>query len=184
VEISKKEEIRISKFLSLILRHQPEEIDLTLDEWGWANIKELVFKSNKNGINIDFKKLYFIVHHNDKKRFIFNHDLTKIRASQGHSLKINLQLSTKNPPKYLYHGTAIKNLNSIKKYGINKNKRQYVHLSNDFETARIIGSRHGTPCVLRIDAEKMKNDGYKFFISENSIWLTDYISINYIEFDF
>lgn len=184
MEFNKKEQNTISKFLSLVLRHKPEEIGLVLDNEGWADVKELINKSNEKNISLDFKKLENIVLNNDKKRFVFNLDSTRIRANQGHSINIDLNLTSQKPPKYLFHGTSLSNIPSINKEGICKKSRQYVHLSKDIQTANIVGARHGTPIVIRIDTEKMYADGYIFFLSENNVWLTDYIPKDYIEVNF
>ncbi len=166
----------ISKFLSLVLRHKPETIGLVLDENGWANVKDLVSKMD----NLTMVTLEKIVETNDKKRFAFNEDKTKIRASQGHSLNINLELKPVEPPEVLYHGTADRFVEIIKSTGIKKQSRSHVHLSSNFYTAVSVGQRHGKPVVLEVNAKKMQEDGYKFYLSENNVWLTDIVPIGYI----
>ena len=170
----------ISEFLSLILRHQPEKIDLILDENGWAEVIELIQKSTKNKMPFSFEELEIIVATNEKKRFAFNVDKTKIRASQGHSIEIDLSLEPIIPPTVLYHGTAEKFLESILENGIKKMNRQHVHLSADIETAIKVGSRHGKVVVLNILTKEMHEDGINFYKSENGVWLTDFIDNKYI----
>ncbi|WP_126971016.1 RNA 2'-phosphotransferase [Gynurincola endophyticus] len=175
-----KQQKTISKFLSYVLRHHPEQIQLQLDENGWAEVGELIIKSQSEYISFDKEQLEEIVASNDKKRFVFNEDHSKIRANQGHSIEIDLALTTQQPPELLYHGTAAKNIDSIKTTGIQKRNRQQVHLSADKETALKVGSRHGKPVILVIDAGKMYADGISFYISANGVWLTDYVAPEYI----
>ncbi len=170
-----------SKFLSLVLRHKPAEIGLLLDENGWANVHELIEKVNAKGNNLDIDLLNEIVTSNDKKRFAFNEDKTKIRASQGHSIEIDLHLQPSLPPDILYHGTATRFVESILKEGLIKQQRQHVHLSEKLETATAVGSRHGKPTVLIIHAKQMQEDGLVFYKSENNVWLTDNVAIKYIK---
>lgn len=170
----------VSKFLSYVLRHHPEHVQLQLDENGWADVEELVIKSQSGYIVFDRQQLEEIVASNDKKRFIFNEDRSKIRANQGHSIEIDLALIPQQPPELLYHGTAVKNIESIRLTGIQKRSRQHVHLSADKETAFKVGSRHGKPVVLEIAAGKMYANGSKFYISENGVWLTDNVAPEYI----
>jgi len=171
---------RISKFLSLILRHQPEIINLTLDENGWTNVEELREKCAKHKIDFTLEELDEVVETNDKKRFIFNDDKTRIRANQGHSISIDLALQTQQPPEFLYHGTAQANIHSILENGIEKRSRQHVHLSQDKETATKVGMRHGKPIILTIRTGKMVEDGILFYLSENNVWLTDFVDAKYI----
>ena len=126
------------------------------------------------------QELEEIVETNDKKRYEFSDDKKKIRARQGHSIEVDVELEEKTPPDILYHGTATKFLESIYKNGINSGNRLYVHLSNDEDTAKKVGSRHGTPYVLKIDANRMFNDGNKFYLSNNDVWLTKFIDKKYI----
>ncbi|MGV4414764.1 RNA 2'-phosphotransferase [Chryseobacterium sp. T1] len=171
---------KISKFLSLILRHQPETIDLTLDENGWANVDELKAKCSKHNVDFTVEELNEIVETNDKKRFIFNEDKSKIRANQGHSIAVDLALKPQQPPEFLYHGTAQNNVESILKKGIEKRNRQHVHLSQDKETATKVGMRHGKPIILIIQTGKMFEDGIMFYLSENNVWLTDFVEAKYV----
>ncbi|UHO38356.1 RNA 2'-phosphotransferase [Chryseobacterium capnotolerans] len=171
---------RISKFLSLILRHQPETIGLKLDENGWADVEELRVKSAQKRVHFSVEELDEVVETNNKKRFAFNDDKTKIRASQGHSIDINLALEAIQPPEFLYHGTAEANISSILEKGIEKRTRQHVHLSADKETATKVGMRHGKPIILTIRTGKMHEDGLSFFQSANGVWLTEFIDPKYI----
>lgn len=176
----KIDDIQLGRFLSLVLRHKPETIGIVLDKNGWADVKELIEKINLSKRYIDMEILERIVRENNKKRYAFNEDKTKIRASQGHSIKVELNLKEMTPPKILYHGTATKFLESIKEKGILKKNRQYVHLSMDIETARNVGKRHGEVIILPIDIEGLKNIGHKFYLSENKVWLCDDIPSRYI----
>jgi putative RNA 2'-phosphotransferase len=169
-----------SKLLSLVLRHSPETIGLKLDPNGWVFVSDLIAQCNRHQHPMDEALLTFIVENNDKKRFAFNEDKTKIRASQGHSVEINLALEAKTPPAFLYHGTAEKTVALIRTSGIMKMNRQHVHLSQEKETATKVGSRHGKPVVLTILAEKMSQDGILFYQSENGVWLTDFVDSKYI----
>jgi putative RNA 2'-phosphotransferase len=176
-EIEKK---KISKFLSYVLRHHPEIIDLNLDENGWADVDELIKKSTDNSTGFTFEELDEIVQTNAKKRFAFNEDKSRIRASQGHSIEINLALIPQRPPDFLYHGTAEANISSILEKGIEKRNRQHVHLSSDKETAVNVGMRHGKPIILTIRTKEMFEDGIEFYLSENGVWLTDFVNSKYI----
>lgn len=170
-----KKNVKNSKFLSLVLRHKPEKIEIELDENGWANVKELLKKTG-----FDFETLEEIVLTNDKQRFSFNEDKTKVRANQGHSIDIDLQLKPTKPPDILYHGTIKRFLNSIMHEGLKKGSRQFVHLSMDSETARKVGSRRGKSIILMVNSRMMHEQGYKFFISENNVWLTDNVPFEFI----
>ena len=176
-----KNEINISKFLSLVLRHQPETIAITLDQNGWADVNDLIEKANNYGIKFDRETLNHIVATNPKKRFAFNDTLDKIRASQGHSVEIELGYTNQKPPEILFHGTAEKFVQSILDTGLEKGNRQQVHLSADVETAIKVGQRHGKPFVFKVVAEKMYNDNFEFFISDNGIWLTDNVPTKYLK---
>ena len=176
-------DVKLGRFISLILRHKPETKDLKLDKNGWADTKELIEKISKSGREIDFKTLERIVNENNKKRYSFNETKTKIRAVQGHSIKVNLELKEVVPPAILYHGTAFKNLENIKKQGIKKMNRQHVHLSADVETAKNVATRHsGKYIILEIDTVTMLKENYKFYLSENKVWLTDFVPSKFIKF--
>ncbi|REC45805.1 RNA 2'-phosphotransferase [Chryseobacterium sp. 5_R23647] len=178
--MNEQQKKKTSKFLSYVLRHHPELIHLNLDENGWANVDELIVKSTNDSQGFTFEELDEIVETNDKKRFIFNEDKTRIRANQGHSIDINLALIPQQPPEFLYHGTAQGNIDSILEKGIEKRSRQHVHLSQDKETATKVGMRHGKPVILTINTQKMFDDGIEFYLSENNVWLTDFVDIKYI----
>ena len=170
----------ISKFMSLVLRHKPEEIGLQVNENGWALVQELIDKINANGITVDIEIIKEVVEKNDKKRFVFNEDKTMIRASQGHSIEVELNLTKTNPPDVLYHGTASRFLEGILKDGLKRQSRQHVHLSATIETAMAVGSRHGKPTVLTISAKEMHEAGFNFYLSENQVWLIDIVPVQYI----
>ncbi len=178
--MDKNTETKLSKYISLLLRHKPETIGLNLDENGWANSDEMIEKSAKNGINFSKEDLVLIVKNCKKQRFTFNQDETKIRANQGHSIPVNLELKDLKPPDTLYHGTAEQNLESIFKNGIDKRKRNHVHLSNNIETATKVGLRHGKVIVLKINTKQMFCDGCHFYLSKNNVWLCDFIDVKYI----
>ena len=168
--------IKQSKYLSLILRHQPQSAGLSLDEHGWVDVQDLLRASK-----ISFEDLETVVRENDKKRFEFNEDKTRIRASQGHSIDVDLNYKPSIPPMYLFHGTVAKNVDKILKNGIKKMKRHAVHLSVDQYTALRVGGRRGKAVALTIDAEKMNDNGYKFFLSTNGVWLTEFVPPEYIK---
>lgn len=171
----------LGPFISLILRHKPETIGITLDEHGWAKTDELINGINNSGKFIDMNILEDIVENNNKKRYSFNEDKTLIRANQGHSIKVDVELTPTTPPDILYHGTAEKYIENILKNGIIHKSRLHVHLSKDIETATNVGSRHGTPVILEIDAKKMSEDGIVFYKSVNDVWLTDNIETKYFK---
>ncbi|HGM3536419.1 TPA: RNA 2'-phosphotransferase [Clostridioides difficile] len=177
--MSKKDKLSI--FISLILRHKPEIIGIKLDEYGYADVNELIEKINNAGRNINIEILEQIVKEDNKQRYSFNEDRSKIRANQGHSINIDVELKELEPPEYLYHGTATRFLDNIKNEGIIKQSRLYVHLSRDIDTAIKVGKRHGTPVILKINTGKMYENGYKFYLSENNVWLCEYIPFKYVE---
>jgi len=172
--------IQLGKFLSYILRHHPEKIDLKLDANGWADVNELIEKINSNGYKITLHLLLQIVNTNDKKRYSFNDDKTKIRANQGHSIEVDLNLTPRIPPEILYHGTSKQFLDVIKQEGLTKQKRHHVHLSESKENAIQVGKRRGKPIILTIQSKQMHEDGYGFYLSENNVWLTDIVPPTYI----
>ena len=184
-----KKLIGMSKFVSLVLRHKPETIGIKLDDDGWTDVQTLIYHAEiyqkSNGWEPLTKELLDeIVTDNNKKRFEYSKDGWKIRARQGHSVKVDLKYDPVDPPEYLYHGTAEKFVASIKTSGVNKGKRHHVHLSQDYDTAVKVGKRHGKPNVLRILSKEMFEDGLKFYKTDNNVWLTDEIPVEYIEFDF
>ncbi len=153
--IDKKIYVKHSKFLSLVLRHKPEEIEIKLDVNGWVNVETLIAKMNAHGKQMDIKTLEHIVETNNKKRFSFNTDKSLIRANQGHSIVVDLAYKPTKPPKTLFHGTGIKNVDSIYETGIKKKNRHHVHLSKDIETALAVGQRHGKPVIFEILSEEL-----------------------------
>ena len=171
---------KLSRFLSLILRHKPEIIGIELDEHGWAEVAALIEGVNKkHTINMDI--LEKIVRTDDKQRYSFNEDRTLIRANQGHSILVDVELPITKPPKELWHGTAEKYVVSIEKNGLISKSRLYVHLSVDIETAVKVGGRHGKPIVYKIDAEQMDKDGYTFYLSVNGVWLTKKVPAEFLK---
>ncbi len=170
-----------SKFMSLVLRHKPEVIGISLDPYGWAKVDELVAGIAKTH---EFNKeiLEEIVRTDNKQRYSFNEDKTMIRANQGHSIPVDLGLKAVKPPAELYHGTGQKYISSITKQGIKSKRRMYVHLSTDKETAFNVGRRHGLAVVFIVKAEEMYKDGYEFYQSENGVWLTHEVPLKYIKY--
>lgn len=169
----------ISKFISLILRHKPETIGITLDEHGWANVDELLAGISKT-TSIDMNLLEKIVAEDEKQRYSFNKDKTLIRANQGHSIPVDVELKKATPPDVLYHGTGEKYVSSIDKEGLIPKSRLFVHLSSDVETAEKVGKRHGKSIIYTIDAKKMVEDGFDFYLFVNGVWLTKAIPTRYI----
>ena len=174
-----KSDIRLGRFLSLVLRHDPGAAGIVLDEHGWSDVKELLDGVNRSGRRMDMETLERIVRENNKQRYAFNESHTKIRANQGHSIGVDVELKQKQPPQYLYHGTATRFLPSIHREGIRKMSRQYVHLSGDFETALAVGKRHGIPVVVTVEAAAMARDGVVFYRSENGVWLCEHVAPKY-----
>ena len=176
-----KNDKQISKLLSLLLRHSPETAHLNMDKEGWVSIDELCTNLRLyKGININIETIRYIVETNDKQRFCISSCGKKIRANQGHSISVDLSFEVKVPPEILYHGTAECFVYSIMGSGIKAMTRQYVHLSSTEETAITVGCRRGKPIVFKINAQKMCEDGYKFYLSENKVWLTDFVPKEYI----
>jgi len=174
---------KISKLLSFVLRHNPDALGIELDQNGWANKKELILAIKEhNGIEVSESDIDTIVETNDKKRFILSEDGKSIRANQGHSINVDVQLKEFPPPEYLFHGTVNRFKSDIMREGLKKMKRKHVHLSSDIDTAINVGRRRGKAIILRIKAGDMQLDGYKFYLSENGVWLTDHVPSEYIEF--
>jgi len=173
--------VKVSKLLSLILRHKPEEIGLPLDAEGWADIEELLRLASQRGKRLTRSVLEEVVESNDKKRFAISEDGLRIRAQQGHSISIDLGLTPQQPPALLFHGTATRFLESIRRKGLLPGSRQYVHLSRDEETAVKVGQRHGKPVVLRIVSGAMFDQGHVFYLSGNGVWLTEHVPPAFIE---
>lgn len=174
--------VKVSKFLSLILRHQPETIGLALDENGWAEIDVLIERANKKGQRLTRALLDHVVSDNDKKRFAISEDGRRIRASQGHSVEVDLALPTSEPPELLYHGTASRFVESIRAGGLHSGNRQHVHLSLDIGTATKVGQRHGKPVILVVRSQEMFVAGHQFFLSANGVWLTERVPVEFIDF--
>lgn len=172
---------KLSVFISLVLRHKPEAAGICLDEHGWADVDELLKGINDTGRTIDMDILEEIVRTDNKQRYSFNEDKTLIRANQGHSIPVDVELEEKKPPQYLFHGTAERFLDAVMTEGLKPMSRLYVHLSKDKETAVKVGKRHGKPVVLKIRAEEMYNDGSKFYLSANGVWLTKAVDRKYID---
>lgn len=173
---------KTSVFISLILRHKPDAIGIALDEHGWADVEELINGINKTrDYHIDFDILEEIVRTDNKRRYSFNGDKTKIRANQGHSVNVDVELKEAEPPEILYHGTGEKFAEAIRREGLKPKSRLYVHLSRDGETAVKVGSRHGKPLVFLVKAGEMFKAGYKFYLSENGVWLTKSVPPRFME---
>ena len=168
-----------SKFISLILRHKPEVIGITLDEHGWVLVDDLISGVNKTH-PLDMETLERIVAEDEKQRYSFNEDKTLIRANQGHSIPVDVELPEMVPPDVLYHGTGVKYKESIDKQGLIPKSRLYVHLSGDIETAKKVGQRHGKPVIYIIDTAAMHADGHRFFRSVNGVWLTKTVPVRYL----
>ena len=170
-----------SKFMSLVLRHNPGVIGINLDSHGWADVNELIAGINKSGNKIDMGILEEIVRTDKKGRYSFNDDKTLIRANQGHSINVDVGLQEKEPPEILYHGTARRFLADISKEGLKPMGRLYVHLSRDADTAVAVGKRHGKPVILKVHSGEMYRNGIKFYLSENNVWLVKKVSVQYLE---
>ena len=177
-----KQLTNISKLISMVLRHKPEAVGITLDEHGWANVQELISGVNNTDRRnaLDMETLEEIVRTDNKQRYSFNEDHTLIRANQGHSIPVDVDLEEKTPPDVLWHGTGEKYVSSIDRQGLIPKSRLYVHLSADIETAKKVGSRHGKPVIYTIDCRKMAEDGYRFYLSANGVWLTKSVPPQYL----
>src|SRR4051794_3650416 len=173
---------RISKFLSLVLRHEPGKIGLTLDGQGWAEVEDLIACAGRHGWRLDRALVERVVATNDKKRFALSEDGRRIRASQGHSVAVDLALEPRTPPEVLFHGTATRFLDSIRARGLLPGSRNHVHLSGDEATAVKVGSRHGRAVVLKVRAGEMDRAGVAFYLSDNGVWLTGHVDAGFLEF--
>jgi putative RNA 2'-phosphotransferase len=165
--------VQLSKFLSFVLRHKPDAIGLSLDAEGWAGIDDLIAKGNAAGTRFGRDDLLNVVATSDKKRFSLSPDGLRIRAAQGHSVPVELGLAPREPPPVLYHGTAARFVEAILGQGLKPQSRQQVHLSLDEITAHRVGQRHGKPVIFKIDAARMHAQGFKFYVADNGVWLTD-----------
>ncbi len=178
--MDEKRLVKLSKYLSRHLRHQPEALGLTLEPGGWVAVDVLLAAMAHHGVAISRAELEEIVARNNKQRFAFDATAERIRASQGHSVPIDLQLAPIAPPATLFHGTGRAAIDAILREGLRKMRRQHVHLSDDFATAVKVGSRHGAPAVLLVNAATMARDGYLFYRSENGVWLTESVPPRYL----
>jgi putative RNA 2'-phosphotransferase len=174
--------VKISKYLSKHLRHQPERLGLTLEPGGWVKVDELLGACANAKFPITKKELQAVVATNDKQRFAFDAAGTRIRANQGHSIPVDLQLEPQTPPAKLYHGTGHRAIESILRHGLSKMARHHVHLSTDPEQAKAVGKRHGRPVVLSVDAARMVTDGYSFYYTANGVWLVEAVPPQYLQF--
>lgn len=172
---------RLSKILAKALRHEPQFIGITIERMGaWTDVDKLIAAMCAHGFTIDMPTLEQIAATDSKQRYSFTPDKRKIRANQGHSIDVVIDFSEPEPPAVLYHGTSVKSIESIMREGIKHMSRQYVHLSWDIPTAVKVGIRHGKPAVLAVDAAAMRKDRYRFFLSDNGVWLTEYVPTKYI----
>lgn len=174
--------IKASKFLSLVLRHRPEKVGLVLDGGGWVGVAELLRAVNASGFGLTREELFEVVERNDKRRFALSEDGGRVRASQGHSVEVELGYEPRRPPAVLFHGTAERSLDSIRETGLNRGGRHHVHLSPDAPTARRVGGRRGRAAVLEVEAERMWGAGFPFYLSANGVWLTERVPASYIKF--
>jgi putative RNA 2'-phosphotransferase len=172
--------VRVSKYLSLILRHRPHDLGLTLDQGGWVPVDALLQASAAKGFAISQTELAQVVAESDKQRFAFSQDGTRIRANQGHSVPVDLELEPVEPPPVLYHGTGEKSVQTILAQGLRKMNRHHVHLSGDTDTARKVGARHGRPVIFEVDAAGMTRAGHTFYRSANGVWLVDAVPAAYL----
>ena len=178
----KERHIRVSKFLSLVLRHQPAKVGVTLDREGWVSVSRLLEALAAHGLRLSPDELREVVSANDKQRFAFSPDGLSVRASQGHSVKVELGYEPSEPPPTLYHGTAERSLPSIRRQGLLRGRRHHVHLSEQEATAAAVGRRYGRPVILSIASGAMHADGHPFFRSANGVWLTEHVPARYITF--
>ncbi|MEQ9502058.1 MAG: RNA 2'-phosphotransferase [Deltaproteobacteria bacterium] len=178
--MSPEQQKRASKFLSLVLRHRPEVVGIELGPQGWVDIDVLLTALDAHGRRLTRRELDAIVRTNSKKRFLVSADGLRIRASQGHSVNLDLGYEPVEPPALLFHGTAERFLEAIRREGLRKMQRHHVHLSASEATAREVGARHGRPVVLRVDAKTMHERGAQFFCSDNGVWLTDAVAPEFL----
>jgi putative RNA 2'-phosphotransferase len=171
---------RLSKFMSFVLRHQPDSIGLVLDSQGWTSVAQFIAKANAAGHEFTRDDVIRVVETSDKRRFTLSDDGERIRAAQGHSVAVELGLTPHEPPAVLYHGTATRFLEPILSEGLKPQRRQQVHLSVDEPTARIVGQRHGRPVILSVDAHRMHASGFTFYVADNGVWLTDHVPAEFL----
>jgi putative RNA 2'-phosphotransferase len=177
-----KEMTRASKFLSLILRHEPDRVGLKLGDAGWVDVKELLQAVSRHGVSLTLDQLAHVVATSDKKRFAFSEDGRRIRANQGHSIAVDLRYQPQVPPEFLYHGTAIRFLPGIRRYGLQRMQRHDVHLSAETKVTVQVGSRHGKPALLIIRSGDMHRAGHVFTCSANGVWLVKHVPPEFIDF--
>lgn len=170
--------ISLSKYFSFLLRHNPQAIGLTPDAHGWVLVEDLIAKTSQ--FELTHELVQWVVESNDKQRFSLTPEGDKIRAAQGHSIPVDLDLAALKPPDILFHGTATRFLSSIKVSGLCKQQRHHVHLSQSATVAQAVGQRHGKPCVLRIDANTMFSQGFDFYLTDNRVWLTETVPVQFI----
>ncbi len=173
--------VQISKTMSKALRHKPESLGLKLSESGWVSVNALLTALNRKGFNVTRAELEQVVALNDKQRFAFDDNQENIRASQGHSVPVELGLVRLEPPEILFHGTTAQSLTAILEIGLNKMRRHHVHLSADTQTAHRVGSRHGKAIILKVQALEMHRAGHEFYCSENGVWLVDAVAPKFLE---
>ena len=178
--MDRKRTTTVSKFFSKHLRHDPAALGLTLQTGGWVLIDDLLAASANVGLPITRTELDEVVRTCDKQRFAIDETGTRIRANQGHSVEVNLELTPATPPAVLYHGSAEPNHESILRDGLQKMRRHHVHLSRDTATARKVGARHGVPVLFAVDTEAMARDGFSFYVSSNGVWLVDAVPRQYL----
>ena len=172
--------ITLSKYLAKYLRHAPHDLGLTLQPGGWVLVDDLLAAAEAHGFPIAYDELVECVETNDKQRFAFDVSGEMIRANQGHSVEVDLQLEEREPPEVLYHGSVQRFLSSILEEGLVRGQRHHVHLSQDVETARKVGARRGKPVVLAVGAGRMHRDGHTFYLSANGVWLTDSLPVGFL----
>ncbi|MBM3980373.1 MAG: RNA 2'-phosphotransferase [Planctomycetes bacterium] len=178
--MDEKRRVRISKFMSLVLRHEPHTAGLTLEPGGWVLIDDLLAGAARAGSRFTRDELLAVVSTCEKQRFALDDSSMKVRANQGHSTEVDLQFEASEPPAELFHGTTERNLPAILRDGLVKMARHHVHLSPDTATATKVGARHGKPVVLLADAARMRADGHTFFRSANGVWLVDHVPPQYL----
>lgn len=176
-----KNDVRLGRFISYVLRHHPEKIHLHMDHHGWVHTDELIRQMNQYGYVIDQQTLDRIVATNNKHRYSYNADHTLIRANQGHSIPVDVEMPECVPPDVLYHGTGVKSVSAILKEGIRPMGRLYVHLSPDQKTAEMVGRRHGEAAIFAVDTRRMHEDGVVFYLSANHVWQTEYVAPQYLK---
>jgi putative RNA 2'-phosphotransferase len=180
--MTSKEIVKTSKFLSLILRHEPERVGLVLSEAGWVSIEELLSAISRNGVSLSRAQLLNIVATSEKQRFAISEDNLRIRASQGHSIEVDLQYEPQVPPEVLYHGTASRFIESIRREGLRRMGRHHVHLSAETSVTVQVGARHGKPVLLTVRAGEMHHTGHVFYRSANGVWLVEHVPVRFIDF--